>query len=47
MLGFDWGNFLLMVCLSGNYDKWVYAGEDNDYLPHWLGKAGYRTECAS
>ncbi|KAI6816360.1 hypothetical protein KC342_g15510 [Hortaea werneckii] len=29
---------------GGNYDKWVLAGEDKDYLPHWLNKAGYRTE---
>lgn len=29
----------------GSYDKWTLAGEDNDYLPHWLKKAGYRVEC--
>ena len=30
---------------SGNYDKWVASGEDNNYLPHWIKKAGYRAEC--
>lgn len=30
---------------GGNYDKWVWSGEDQDYLPFWLKKAGYRTEC--
>ncbi|PVI02577.1 arylsulfatase [Periconia macrospinosa] len=29
---------------GGNYDKWVVAGLDEDYLPHWLKKAGYRAE---
>ncbi|KAH8883343.1 arylsulfatase [Thozetella sp. PMI_491] len=29
---------------GGNYDKWTLAGEDKDYLPHWLKKAGYHTE---
>ncbi|KAL0934496.1 arylsulfatase precursor [Colletotrichum truncatum] len=29
---------------GGSYDKWTLAGEDNDYLPHWLKKAGYRVE---
>ncbi|GAB7362532.1 hypothetical protein MBLNU230_g2851t1 [Neophaeotheca triangularis] len=29
---------------GGNYDKWVWSGEDQDYLPMWLKKAGYRTE---
>lgn len=32
---------------GGNYDKWVWSGEDKDYLPFWLKKAGYRTECKS
>ena len=29
---------------GGNYDKWVAAGLDDNYLPHWLGAAGYHTE---
>ena len=29
---------------GGNYDKWVAAGLDENYLPHWLGNAGYHTE---
>ncbi|KAM0330747.1 hypothetical protein ACHAQA_003700 [Verticillium albo-atrum] len=29
---------------GGNYDKFVASGQDEDYLPHWLKKAGYRTE---
>ncbi|RFN43342.1 arylsulfatase [Fusarium flagelliforme] len=29
---------------GGNYAKWVVAGEDNDYLPLWMSKAGYRNE---
>jgi hypothetical protein len=28
----------------GNYDKWRLAGEDLDYLPHWIKKAGYKAE---
>lgn len=29
----------------GNYDKWRIAGEDRDYMPHWIKKAGYKAEC--
>ncbi|EJT81451.1 hypothetical protein GGTG_01430 [Gaeumannomyces tritici R3-111a-1] len=29
---------------GGNYEKFALSGEMNDYLPHWLNKAGYRTE---
>ncbi|OAQ59462.2 arylsulfatase [Pochonia chlamydosporia 170] len=29
---------------GGNYAKWLASGENNDYLPMWLSKAGYRTE---
>ncbi|KAK2016684.1 arylsulfatase [Colletotrichum eremochloae] len=29
---------------GGNYDKWHQSGLDQDYLPHWLKKAGYRAE---
>ncbi|KAF1960697.1 alkaline phosphatase-like protein [Byssothecium circinans] len=28
----------------GGYGKFAAAKEDDDYLPHWLNKAGYRTE---
>lgn len=34
-----------MLLYSGNYDKWVQAGLDEEYLPHWLKKAGYKAEC--
>lgn len=29
---------------GGNYDKWTLSGLAEDYLPHWLKKAGYRAE---
>ncbi|KAK8135137.1 hypothetical protein PG984_007149 [Apiospora sp. TS-2023a] len=29
---------------GGNYDKWRLAGEDKNYLPHWIKKAGYKAE---
>ncbi|KAI0698710.1 arylsulfatase [Earliella scabrosa] len=29
---------------GGGYEKWVASGQDEDYLPHWLKRAGYRTE---
>jgi len=29
---------------GGGYDKFRLSGEDNDYLPHWLKKAGYHSE---
>ncbi|KAH7324252.1 arylsulfatase [Stachybotrys elegans] len=29
---------------GGNYDKWRLAGEDLNYLPHWIKKAGYKAE---
>ncbi|KAH8666238.1 arylsulfatase [Ilyonectria robusta] len=29
---------------GGNYDKWRLAGEDLNYLPHWIKEAGYRAE---
>lgn len=28
----------------GSYDKWLAAGLDEDYLPHWIKKAGYKAE---
>ncbi|KAI1334918.1 arylsulfatase [Xylariaceae sp. FL0016] len=30
--------------LGGNYDKFVASGENENYLPHWMKAAGYRTE---
>lgn len=30
---------------GGNYDKWLISKQDEDYLPLWLKRAGYRTEC--
>ncbi|KAF2144358.1 uncharacterized protein K452DRAFT_344391 [Aplosporella prunicola CBS 121167] len=29
---------------GGGYGKFLKSAEDNNYLPHWLDKAGYRTE---
>ncbi|KAK7949367.1 Arylsulfatase [Apiospora aurea] len=29
---------------GGNYDKWRIAGENENYLPHWIKKAGYKAE---
>ncbi|KAI0021148.1 arylsulfatase [Xylariomycetidae sp. FL0641] len=29
---------------GGNFDKWVMAGENENYLPHWIKAAGYRAE---
>ncbi|RYC62613.1 hypothetical protein CHU98_g3596 [Xylaria longipes] len=28
---------------GGNYDKWLISGQNEDYLPHWLTAAGYKT----
>lgn len=30
---------------GGNYDKWMAAGEDENYLPHWIKSGGYKAEC--
>lgn len=30
---------------GGNYQKFVVAKENEDYLPHWLVGAGYNAEC--
>ena len=30
---------------GGNYDKFVYSGQDRDYLPIWMKQAGYNVEC--
>ncbi|OTA97132.1 hypothetical protein M434DRAFT_19302 [Hypoxylon sp. CO27-5] len=30
---------------GGNYDKFTLSGQDTDYLPFWMSRAGYRTEC--
>ncbi|RYP92649.1 hypothetical protein DL770_001231 [Monosporascus sp. CRB-9-2] len=37
-------NLTNVVNPGGSYNKWVKSGQDLDYLPHWLGAAGYRTE---
>ena len=29
----------------GGYDRFTDLGLDQDYLPDWIGAAGYRTEC--
>ncbi|KAI0738200.1 alkaline-phosphatase-like protein [Daedaleopsis nitida] len=29
---------------GGGYNKFVLSGEDRDYLPHWVKRAGYRAE---
>ncbi|KAI5794989.1 arylsulfatase [Geopyxis carbonaria] len=29
---------------GGGYDKFRWSKQDEDYLPQWLGRAGYRTE---
>ncbi|KAJ3542734.1 hypothetical protein NM208_g3937 [Fusarium decemcellulare] len=29
---------------GGDYEKWVIAGNDIEYMPHYMKKAGYRTE---
>ncbi|KAI0206681.1 arylsulfatase [Astrocystis sublimbata] len=29
---------------GGNYEKFTLSGQADDYLPHWLKKAGYKTE---
>lgn len=29
---------------GGNFDKWLTASENEDYLPHWLVSAGYNAE---
>lgn len=36
---------LIQSIKRGSYNKWVLSGQDNNYLPHWLNAAGYRTEC--
>ncbi|KAF4460984.1 arylsulfatase precursor, partial [Fusarium albosuccineum] len=33
------------VVIRGGWEKFVYSGQDSNYLPHWLKSAGYRTEC--
>ncbi|KAI0146388.1 arylsulfatase [Xylariaceae sp. FL1272] len=37
-------NLTNVVKPGGSYNKWVESGQDTNYLPHWLNKAGYRTE---
>ncbi|EHA57799.1 arylsulfatase [Pyricularia oryzae 70-15] len=33
-----------VIAPGGSYDKWLAAGLDEDYLPHWIKKAGYKAE---
>lgn len=40
-------NITNVVKPGGSYNKWVLSGQDNNYLPHWMNAAGYRTECKS
>ncbi|KAH8677662.1 arylsulfatase [Xylariales sp. PMI_506] len=37
-------NITYISAPGGNYDKWLVSEENNDYLPHWLVKAGYNAE---
>ncbi|KAF3011454.1 hypothetical protein E8E14_002409 [Neopestalotiopsis sp. 37M] len=37
-------NITYVLSPGGNYDKWLTAAEDDDYLPHWLVNAGYNAE---
>ncbi|KAF1980805.1 alkaline phosphatase-like protein [Aulographum hederae CBS 113979] len=37
-------NITHVAAPGGGYDKFRLSGEDNDYLPHWLRKAGYHSE---
>lgn len=31
---------------SGDYQKWLVAKENEEYLPHWLvNQTGYNAEC--
>ena len=36
---------LIFFLRRGAYGKVLASGEDQDYLPQWLNKAGYATEC--
>ncbi|ETS78804.1 hypothetical protein PFICI_08657 [Pestalotiopsis fici W106-1] len=37
-------NITYVLSPGGNYDKWLTAAEDDDYLPHWMVDAGYNAE---
>ncbi|KAI0016802.1 arylsulfatase [Xylariomycetidae sp. FL0641] len=37
-------NITMVFAPGGNYEKFVLSGQVNDYLPHWLKKAGYNAE---
>ncbi|KAF4989040.1 hypothetical protein FDECE_14831 [Fusarium decemcellulare] len=39
-----WKRFADSVDIRGGWEKFVYSGQDSNYLPHWLKSAGYRTE---
>ncbi|KND92030.1 Arylsulfatase [Tolypocladium ophioglossoides CBS 100239] len=38
-------NFTHVADPGGSYAQWLASGQDKDYLPFWLNKAGYHTEC--
>ncbi|KAF3764116.1 alkaline phosphatase-like protein [Cryphonectria parasitica EP155] len=40
-------NITNVVKPGGAYNKWVLSEQDQNYLPHWMKKAGYRNECKS
>ncbi|KAJ3548732.1 hypothetical protein NM208_g866 [Fusarium decemcellulare] len=37
-------NLTHVTAPGGGWEKFVYSGQDSNYLPHWLKSAGYRTE---
>ncbi|KAI0755603.1 alkaline-phosphatase-like protein [Fomes fomentarius] len=37
-------NITYVSAPGGGYEKWVASGQDQDYLPHWIKRAGYRAE---
>ncbi|KAI2473328.1 arylsulfatase [Annulohypoxylon bovei var. microspora] len=37
-------NLTDVISPGGNYQKFLVAGENEDYLPHWLVEAGYNAE---
>ncbi|KAI1633593.1 arylsulfatase [Biscogniauxia mediterranea] len=37
-------NLTNVIAPGGSYNKWVTSGQDENYLPHWLSSAGYRSE---
>ncbi|KAI0710754.1 alkaline-phosphatase-like protein [Earliella scabrosa] len=37
-------NITHVAAPGGGYEKFVASGQDLDYLPHWINRAGYRAE---